>query len=490
MNNFLLKLCLFEIFLKLLYLKQEKINPASFISLEDENDSSEAQEDSLLWAFEIFRHGARSPYSRFQESNSKDLFNMTWSGIQELTNIGKRQHFLIGYRNHKRYIIEKKLINKTYDPREIHIFSTNINRTIESAASQLQGLYLSGEGPNLTDAQIKRAVPPIDNELYEDILDNMGNEVFPGNINVVPIHILEESYKINSLHEEEYCKGLKGSEKKKEQREVVQNFLQNVHNKYGGEKLAKLVNSDLNVKEKCFLDYSCAYDIFDTIVSEYFDLRNMTDIKNGLGIDNMDEFINDICYTFLYYDLPGTSDETHDNAIYGMTKLFIQILDYMDLKIEKDQKGDINYTNYDLPKFVMHSGHDWTLSVFERIIQDAFNINVSYTYFASNAFLELYRAENGSYYVKYLYNNVTDIDIPYDTFKKNITDVIVTGEEVDEFCGLNENIKIVEVEKEKNKSSLIISLIIFIILALAEALYIIFSLRKAKLNKNLDGLTM
>ena len=224
MNNFLLKLCLFEIFLKLLYLKQEKINSAPFISLEDDNDSSEAQEDKLLWAFEIFRHGARSPYSRFHESNSKDLFNMTWSGIQELTNIGKRQHFLIGYRNHKRYIIEKKLINKTYDPREIHIFSTNINRTIESPASQLQGLYLAGEGPNLTDAQIKRAIPPIDNKLYDDILDKLGNEVFPGNINVVPIHILEESYKINSLYEEEYCKGLKGSEKKKNKEKMFKNF--------------------------------------------------------------------------------------------------------------------------------------------------------------------------------------------------------------------------------------------------------------------------
>ena len=51
----------------------------------------------------------------------------------------------------------------------------------------------------------------------------------------------------------------------------------------------------------------------------------------------------------------GTCEETHDNAIYGMTKLFIQILDYMDLIIEKDKKGDINYTNYDLPKFVMYS---------------------------------------------------------------------------------------------------------------------------------------
>ena len=74
---------------------------------------------------------------------------MSWSGIQELTDVGKRQHFLIGYRNHQRYIVEKKLINQTYDPREVHIFSTNKNRTIESAASQLQGLYMAGEGPQM-----------------------------------------------------------------------------------------------------------------------------------------------------------------------------------------------------------------------------------------------------------------------------------------------------------------------------------------------------
>ena len=69
--------------------------------------------------------------------------------------------------------------------------------------------------------------------------------------------------------------------------------------------------------------------------------------------------------------------------------------------------------------------------------------------------------------------------------------MIVTGEEVDEFCGLNENIKIVEVEVEKTKNStaLIISLIIFIIFAVVEALYIIFSLRNAKLNNSLESLT-
>ena len=468
-NFFFFQIFLFEIIIKLSY-----------------------QKDKLLWAFEIFRHGARSPYRRFQENNSLDLFNMSWSGIQELTDVGKRQHFLIGYRNHQRYIVENNLINQTYDPREVHIFSTNKNRTIESAASQLQGLYMAGEGPNLTDAQKKRAVPPIDEDLYIEQYEKMKNEVFPGNINVIPIHILDETYKVNRLFDEDHCKGLKGNEKKNEEREEVKKFLRKLHDQYGGKKLVNLVNKNLNVTEDCFLDYTCAFDILDTIISEYFDERDMTKIKEGLGIDNMDDFINKYCYEFFYYDLPGTCEETHDNAIYGMSKLFIQILDYMDLKIKKDEKGDVNYTNYDLPKFVMHSGHDWTVSVFERIIQDAFNINVSYTYFASNAFLELYKTETGSYYVKYLYNNVTEMDIPYEIFKKNIKDVIVTGEEVDEFCGLNENIKIVEVEVEKTKNStaLIISLIIFIIFAVVEALYIIFSLRNAKLNKTLDGLTM
>ena len=467
-NFFFFQIFLFEIIIKLSY-----------------------QKDKLLWAFEIFRHGARSPYRRFQENNSLDLFNMSWSGIQELTDVGKRQHFLIGYRNHQRYIVENNLINQTYDPREVHIFSTNKNRTIESAASQLQGLYMAGEGPNLTDAQKKRAVPPIDEDLYIDQYEKMKNEVFPGNINVIPIHILDETYKVNRLFDEDHCKGLKGNEKKNEEREEVKKFLRKLHDQYGGKKLVNLVNKNLNVTEDCFLDYTCAFDILDTIISEYFDERDMTKIKEGLGIDNMDDFINKYCYEFFYYDLPGTCEETHDNAIYGMSKLFIQILDYMDLKIKKDEKGDVNYTNYDLPKFVMHSGHDWTVSVFERIIQDAFNINVSYTYFASNAFLELYKTETGSYYVKYLYNNVTEMDIPYEIFKKNITDVIVTGEEVDEFCGLNENIKIVEVEVEKTKNStaLIISLIIFIIFAVVEALYIIFSLRNAKLNNSLESLT-
>ena len=115
----------------------------------------------------------------------------------------------------------------------------------------------------------------------------MENEVFPGQINVIPIHILDETYKVNRLFDEDHCKGLKGNEKKNEEREEVKKFLRKLHDQYGGKKLVNLVNKNLNVTEDCFLDYTCAFDILDTIISEYFDERDMSKIQEGLGIENM-----------------------------------------------------------------------------------------------------------------------------------------------------------------------------------------------------------
>ena len=48
----------------------------------------------LRWAFEIFRHGARTPYSGMT-SDFKDCFNQQWIGLKELTGVGLRQHFLV-----------------------------------------------------------------------------------------------------------------------------------------------------------------------------------------------------------------------------------------------------------------------------------------------------------------------------------------------------------------------------------------------------------
>ena len=94
-----------------------------------------------IFMFELFRHGARSPMSL--DSESKDSYGFQWSSPEQLTLVGRRMHYILGYRNNERYIQKMNFLSKNYNPHEILLISSNINRTIESAFCQLQGLYPS-----------------------------------------------------------------------------------------------------------------------------------------------------------------------------------------------------------------------------------------------------------------------------------------------------------------------------------------------------------
>ena len=63
--------------------------------------------DKLLFAYEITRHGARYGLN-------SDYFNETSPEWRpgELTEIGKRQHYLMGMEMRKRYIVQKKLLDQ------------------------------------------------------------------------------------------------------------------------------------------------------------------------------------------------------------------------------------------------------------------------------------------------------------------------------------------------------------------------------------------
>jgi acid phosphatase/lysosomal acid phosphatase/prostatic aicd phosphatase len=50
--------------------------------------------------------------------------------------------YLLGLRNRKKYIEKEKFLSEKFDAHEILIYSSNLNRTMLSASSQLQGLFL------------------------------------------------------------------------------------------------------------------------------------------------------------------------------------------------------------------------------------------------------------------------------------------------------------------------------------------------------------
>ena len=74
----------------------------------------------------------------------------------ELTGIGERMHYLLGFRNRKRYIEEKQFLSEKYDPHKILIYSSYYNRTLVSAASRLQGFYPQNEGLGETLTEEKK----------------------------------------------------------------------------------------------------------------------------------------------------------------------------------------------------------------------------------------------------------------------------------------------------------------------------------------------
>ena len=190
--------------------------------------------DQLRWTFELINHGARSPHKDL-DSDFKDFSKHQWIGQNELTGVGLRQSFLIGYRDRLRYIEEKQLISEEYDPREILIYASDNNRTLMSANALLHGLYPPGTGPTIDPSLVDRAVPPVDSSLYEEekkYLDNCNYTALPDRMNLVPVHINFDHEFFTQYETSSKCPGLKTYEEKNKKRENVTQFLNQMKEKY------------------------------------------------------------------------------------------------------------------------------------------------------------------------------------------------------------------------------------------------------------------
>ncbi|XP_067619397.1 prostatic acid phosphatase [Eurosta solidaginis] len=96
-----------------------------------------ALKGKLIFAHVLYRHGDRTPIEPYPTDPWKGRKN--WPvGWGELTNIGKKQHYELGKWLRKRY---DSILNLTYSEDEIYVRSTDVDRTLASAMSNLAGLY-------------------------------------------------------------------------------------------------------------------------------------------------------------------------------------------------------------------------------------------------------------------------------------------------------------------------------------------------------------
>ena len=373
-----------------------------------------------IFMFELFRHGARSPITL--DEQSKDSYGFQWSSPEQLTLVGRRMHFILGYRNNERYIQNMNFLSKTFNPHEILLISSNINRTIESAFCHLQGLYPSDYNMDikLNEKQINNSNPPINitKDIEEEI--NKLNLIYaplPGFISTIPFHIYHDLERKINFHKSNECyETVRPIKEKNLELHEVQNVLKEFNNKYK--------NSFNNfLKQKGDYSFPNIATMCDQYISDYIDGRNLTFFeKYNISVDGFYNFCIDVAQVDFKDYLFG--DKEKNVVQLAISPIFNQMLVYLKNRVNADINNvtiDSNLNDFSNPKFFMISAHDSTIWGLEIFLNEAFKKSYKYIKptFASSIFIEVYKInENATTYNDYEVHYIMN-DIIIDKYKLN-----------------------------------------------------------------------
>jgi hypothetical protein len=194
----------------------------------------------LEFVSEISRHGARASSQIMNYTvDPEDNFKVP----MELTNMGMRQHYLIGTHVRKHYIENHKLISGRYNYSEISFFSSDRTRTLESGESQIAGIFPPTEcQQTLTDWQQKNAIPPVSIEDVDKIQKELKEKALPECFNMAPVasEMNEHSYDIqcqdsNCKSYHEVSSKLCASDEQADLKKPILDFLYPTFNEHIGE---------------------------------------------------------------------------------------------------------------------------------------------------------------------------------------------------------------------------------------------------------------
>ena len=409
-----------------------------------------------------FRHGARAPQKFYNKEKYLDYALEYWNKPGELTAAGQRMHYLLGIRNRIRYIDNGgDFLSDKFDPHEILIYSSCINRTIISVASQLQGFYpqYSQKGEYIYENQTNYSNPQvsINYAVINEAIEKLGNNSLPDSMILVPIRMININEKKMRLYDTGKCKEKVKEIKNKNAKnlstllDIVEKFKikfsDNLKDFYGEDN-----NYDIQ-----FIENFC-----DAFISSYNERRNMKLIKSGLN----ETELKDYCDEFQIKNFRDwvLGDNEHSLAYLESSKLMGEFIYYMDKRIQNDIKKnkdpnddvDKNLDDYSNPKMLMISGHDTTISCFEVFLFVAFDKNIiefyRYPQFASQISFEVVTKDGikgekeEDYLVKYYFDDDPIFEISVPEFKKKVIPLIWDERKIDSFCGYSNE------RKEQNKS--------------------------------------
>ena len=439
------------------------------------------EKEKIIFAWEMNRHGARAPY--LGVVNGIDAYGEKWIQIEELSEVGKRMLYLLGVSLRKRYIEEYKLIKETFDPKEIYIRSSDVNRTIESMESLLQGFFPNGTGKKLKSEIYNdktRSFPPNKNYSvnFDEIINkyNLNEEgaSLPYQMSMEPIHLFYKQGREFYLYDKSYCPCFQKSYAEISSGKIVQDFVNDKVMPKFGEMFKGLEGTD---NDTFLYDYSILYKYMDGFICDDIDVRNFYDLKQKYPIMQSEESLKEmrqICLDYLWMDYKDINYATHGPAITGMSYTMHSILNWM--KNAKEAK-DENYI-----KLVFYSAHDATIGALEDFMKMTFETEIEYATFAEVRLFELYvNNTNGEdkYFVRYV-KGVKDkdyeykLDVPFDEFVEKVNEAAWSDERVADFCQFPAEKQTVVTEDGDNSISkwVMIGLIALNVILLSGLIYV------------------
>ena len=374
--------------------------------------------NNLYFVFEHFRHGARSTCNG-KFVNHKDELGGIWKNFGSLTQVGIKQHYLLGKKLRKYY---DNFISKEYNPNEIKIYSSNYNRTIMSAQSQLLGFY------DNYDLESKIKNDDIINE------DNIQNNFELNNI-IPPILLFDNKYDI-TFTEKFRCKLPKTMVKKNiKYIETLKSFdkLNDIRNRFNNKYMDIISNEfkAINYTNNFF----GMYKFCDMFIAFFFDnginKKKINDIEKKHKIFNTSEIL-DICYDYFhekFFKVEGEEFAENSSKII-MSRILMKLLNAMKERVEIN---DQNYISPKSPKMVFYSGHDDTLTQLQLFLNKYFKINTEWVPYASNQIFEL-RKYGDTFYVELYYNDRLKMNITFNQFSKRINQYTLPNFHINYLC--------------------------------------------------------
>lgn len=344
---------------------------------------------SLKMLIEMTRHGARSPlYDNFTTSQ--------WDlPPGELTPVGQRQHYLLGRELKKRYMTDRDYLNHSYSQEEVKVYSTDCIRTIQSAESQLLGLYYE-EGRLFNQSKMikKNVVPPINVENWEEIILDLKSFSLPFRFQPVPVKALPDKYN-NILQPGSVCPKIKQIIKENFESQIHTNFEQNLHEMGFYKQFSEIFNVDAS---NFTVEQTQQY--LDIITMNKFDNRELPENYT----DSFDDMMN-FAYSFRQFYL-----EVGNQSVlpFFVSSFFENLLEKFEEKVN-GQETEL--------KLEFFSAHDNNLIYVLRAL-DLMNYTDDYQEFmeptkyfsyrnpppASLLLFELHEME-GNYFVKVIFND-------------------------------------------------------------------------------------